>query len=162
MTKVYVMIGLPYSGKSTWARQQASKWKEADVLSTDVYIESWAATSDQTYNDVFCNKIKKATKYFKEDIDDYVSGEYAPVEAIFIDQTNLSAAKRKSLVEKFSDSRFEKIAVVFNVSDETIKERRDQRIGKVISDDLIESMKARFEKPTFEEGWDAIMEIDAA
>ena len=52
MPKCYQMIGVPGSGKSTWIRNQI--WALGlTVISTDAFVEAYAATQGKTYNQVF-------------------------------------------------------------------------------------------------------------
>ena len=59
MAKLYMLIGVPGSGKSTWINNQ--DWsKDCALISTDKLIEIEATRLGKTYNDVFKNYIKKA------------------------------------------------------------------------------------------------------
>ena len=59
MPTIYMLIGVPASGKSTWVEQNKGN---ALVISTDNLIEAYAANLGKTYNEVFKEQIKIATK----------------------------------------------------------------------------------------------------
>jgi len=52
MSKCYQLIGVPGSGKTTWLQNQI--WALGlTVVSTDVFVEEYAAAQGRTYNQVF-------------------------------------------------------------------------------------------------------------
>ena len=50
MTTVYMLVGVPASGKSTWVSNQ--KFEDVIIASSDAYIDTVAAKSGKTYNEV--------------------------------------------------------------------------------------------------------------
>jgi glycopeptide antibiotics resistance protein len=52
LNKLYVLIGVPGSGKSTWIKNQ--KWTDTCVIvSTDEFVEEYAKSVGKTYSEVF-------------------------------------------------------------------------------------------------------------
>ena len=52
MPKMYVLVGVPGSGKSTWATTQ--EWfKDCAYISTDKIVERYARFRKKTYSEVF-------------------------------------------------------------------------------------------------------------
>lgn len=153
MTKptLYMLIGIPASGKSTWVKTHSG---EHVVLSTDNYIEEQARREKTTYDAVFTKCINAATNALNEMV-----GIVTKLKCDVIwDQTNLDARSRKRKLAKFLDYR--KVAVVFEIPPEhVLKERLNSREGKVIPEKIIESMKERFQYPSQEEGFDEIMVV---
>ena len=50
--KLYVLVGVPGSGKSTWVANQ--QWTEDCArVSTDEYVEMYAQSVGKTYTEVF-------------------------------------------------------------------------------------------------------------
>ena len=50
--KLYMLIGVPASGKSTWIKSQA--WSDKTVVvSTDRFVEEYAEKQGKTYSEVF-------------------------------------------------------------------------------------------------------------
>ncbi len=150
MPNLYMLIGVPGSGKSTWVNSQ--DWAHSCVLvSTDKLIDLEASRQGKTYNDVFEEYIKEATKIMNEDVK-------AAVEAgkdIIWDQTNTSKKSRKSKLASVHGYR--KIAVIFDVPEENeLKRRLASRPGKNIPWSVMTSMINNLEVPTedeFDEVW---------
>ena len=52
MAKMYVLVGVPGSGKSTWVKSQ--DWAaECAYISTDGFVDEYAASVNKTYSEVF-------------------------------------------------------------------------------------------------------------
>ena len=50
MNKLYVLVGVPGSGKSTWVKNQ--KWaNDCVVVSTDEFVEDYAKECGLTYSE---------------------------------------------------------------------------------------------------------------
>ena len=62
---LYMLVGLPGSGKTTWLANQKDIHNYI-ILSTDKYIEMTAKCLDKTYNDVFFKCIKKPRKFLNK------------------------------------------------------------------------------------------------
>ena len=152
MPKLYMMIGVPGSGKSTWISNQT--WANDCVLvSTDKLIELEAARQGKTYNDVFKDYIGEATRIMNEDI-------RAAVDAgkdIIWDQTNTSRKSRKAKLAQVSG--YHKVAVVFAIPDsDEWKRRINSRPGKMIPDAVLKAMADGLQVPAegeFDEVWNA-------
>lgn len=152
MAKLYMMVGVPGSGKSTWINSQ--DWAtECVLVSTDKLIELEAGRQGKTYNDVFKSYIDEATRIMNEDIQ-------LAVEAgkdIIWDQTNTSRKSRKAKLAQVPG--YYKIAVVFDVPEsEEWKRRINSRPGKMIPDAVLKAMAEGFQIPDekeFDEIWRA-------
>jgi len=149
---LYMLIGVPASGKSTWLEQNADS---GVVLSTDAHIDNVAAQQGKSYNDVFGDAIKKATVKMNNDLKQAVNRG----EDIHWDQTNLTVKSRRGKLQKVPDT-YEKIAVVFPTPDADEHQRRlDSRPGKTIPPHILKNMMATFQMPTTDEGFDRIVVI---
>lgn len=148
--KLYMLVGVPGSGKSTWLKSQ--DWSgDCVIVSTDHYIDLEAAAQGKTYNDVFESAIKDATARMKADIASAVKEG----KDIIWDQTNTTVKSRKSKLASVKD--YYKIAVVFNVPEEAELTRRlESRVGKSIPWHVMDSMIEGFSMPTEEEGFNEI------
>ena len=152
MSKLYMLIGVPGSGKSTWIGEQY--WASDCVLvSTDKLIDLEASRQGKTYNDVFKDYISEATRLMNEDIQ-------AAVEAgrdIIWDQTNTSRKSRKTKLAQVPG--YHKIAIVFDTPDEDEWQRRlDSRPGKSIPRAVLKAMADGLQLPSedeFDEIWKA-------
>lgn len=150
MSKVYMLIGVPGAGKSTWLASQ--DWaKDIPVVSSDRFIDDYAKQEGLTYNEVFNDYVKIATRL----MDNQVEICKANNTDIIWDQTNTSAKSRKAKLAKLEG--YEKIAVVFRTPEKAEHDRRlASRPGKLIPENVMRSMIENFNEPTEEEGFKEI------
>ena len=148
--KLYMLIGVPGSGKSTWIANQ--DWtKDIPVVSSDRFVDEHAAKEGKTYNDVFADYIKVATRL----MENQVLICKANNTDIIWDQTNTSVKRRKAKLDQLEG--YEKIAIVFPTPDkEELDKRLAQRVGKHIPESVMSFMIDTLEMPTEEEGFKEI------
>ena len=96
-----ILVGLPGSGKSTFRHRKLLpslkfRGRNFAVYSTDDYLEEIAIEESQTYAWALDKRFNVAKKYAQEALD--IGLSYG-CDLIF-DQTNLSEAKRKSIIDK--------------------------------------------------------------
>jgi len=153
MNTIYMLVGVPGSGKSTWVENQ--NWSKSCVyLSSDKFIEDYAASVGKTYNEVFNEYVKTATQLLNKRA---ITTNVAETDAIW-DQTNLTVKSRASKLKLFPC--YKKIAVVFKTPDaEELARRLASRPGKNISDAVMASMTNIFQMPTEEEGFAEIWHV---
>lgn len=152
MPKLYMMIGVPGSGKSTWLRKNNSN---AVIISTDDIIEQTAAAAGKTYNEVFKDNIKFATQLANE----HARAAFTADQDVIWDQTNLNAKSRRAKLDLAPD-HYEKIAVFFPTPDkEELSKRLDSRPGKNIPQNIMMGMIASLVQPTTDEGFDDIIVV---
>ena len=147
MPKVYVLVGVPGSGKSTCVADQV--WaKDCVYVSSDQLIEEEALRQGNTYNDVFNDYVTTAISLM---IDQVIAARDAGKDIIW-DQTSVSVKSRKKKFSMLPD--YEHIAVVFNTPDQDELEKRlASRPGKNVPWEVVSSMINTFEMPTEEEGY---------
>jgi predicted kinase len=152
--KLYMLIGVPGSGKSTWIANQ--DWtKDIPVVSSDKFIDEHAVKEGKTYNEVFEDYIKIATHLMENQL---LICKANNTDIIW-DQTNTSVKSRKAKLAKLEG--YEKIAVVFRTPEkEELDKRLAQRVGKHIPANVIELMIANLQEPTEEEGFKEIWYAD--
>ena len=149
MPKLYVLVGVPGSGKSTWVANQ--DWvKDCVYVSTDAIIEEEAARQGKTYNDVFKDYIATATEIMDQQV---IAARDAGKDIIW-DQTSVSVKSRKKKFSMLPD--YEHIAVVFPTPDPEEHARRLNRPGKHIPKGVLDLIINNFEMPTAEEGFKEI------
>jgi len=150
MSKVYVLIGVPGSGKSTWISQQ--EWaKNCVVVSTDDFVEDYARECGSTYNEVFDDYMPTAVKLMTDKV---VRAREAGKDIIW-DQTSTTVKSRKRKFNMLPD--YEHIAVVFPTPEkEELARRLASRPGKNIPNHVMRTMIDGFEMPTEEEGYKEI------
>lgn len=150
MPTLYMLIGVPGSGKTTWIKNNKHN---AVVLSTDDKIEAEAERSGKTYSEVFQDTIKQATVEMHRDLAKAI-GERRD---IIWDQTNITRKSRKSKLSQIPKD-YHKVAVFFSVPPD-LRERLASRPGKIIPEPVILSMINQLEPPTKEEGFNEIVAI---
>jgi len=150
--KLYVLIGVPGSGKSTWHCDQ--EWlQDAAYISTDRYVEEYAKNMGKTYSEVFKEVMPKCVEYMAGDV---VHAREASRDIVW-DQTSTTIASR---ARKFAMlPEYYTIAVVFRTPsrdelNRRLKSRYDS--GKIIPDDVVQYMINNWEEPTLEEGFQEI------
>jgi len=148
--KLYVLVGVPGSGKSTWVANQ--DWaKDCVYVSTDTWVELEAERQGRTYSEVFEEYMPKAVNIMSAQvIDTRDQGR-----DIIWDQTSTTVMSRRRKFSMLPD--YYAIAVVFRCPDlDELMRRLNSRPGKIISLDVVESMIKNFEVPTEDEGFKEI------
>ena len=150
MPTLYVLVGIPGSGKSTWVSNQ--KWaKDCAYISTDKHVDEYAASLNKTYNYVFHDYMPTAVKLMSNDV---IAARKAGKDIIW-DQTSTSIKSRKKKFVMLPNYR--KIAVVFLTPEkEELARRLDSREGKHIPKKVVRQMISSFQIPTTEEGFDEV------
>ena len=150
MNKLYVLVGVPGSGKSTWVANQ--RWaNECAYVSTDMHVEAYAKEQGKTYSEVFDEYMPKAIKLMAEQ----VNQARKEGKDVVWDQTSTTVASRKKKFKMLPD--YEAIAVVFKTpDDEELRRRLKSRPGKHIPQRVIYQMKEHWQTPTLEEGFKEI------
>lgn len=152
MPTLYMLIGIPGSGKSTWIQNQNFNLNDTVIVSTDNIIEERAAVKGMTYSDVFQDEIKSATAEMNQILQNAVANN----KDIVWDQTNLTAKTRRPKLMKFP-TEYEKVAVFFATPDDVELQRRlGNRVGKVIPANVVLAMKSQLQLPHVDEGFDRI------
>ena len=153
----YVMIGEPGSGKSTWIKN-LPEMLNTRLLSTDAFIEERAKIVGKTYGEVFQQYVKAAQNNFDVELNEAVGKK----QDIIWDQTNLTKKKRAEVIRKLRGYKL--IAVVFEISPDELKRRREKRkneTGKTVPQFVLDNMSKSYERPTLEEGFHEIRLIES-
>lgn len=152
MPTLYMLVGVPASGKSTWAKQNRG---DALVASSDDYIEKQAEKMGTTYSDVFDDYIKAANNHAIETARRAFSDKLD----LIWDQTNLTKNGRRNKL-KMVPKDYKKIAVFFPTPHiDVLKNRLGNRPGKNIPDYVINTMIKTIEKPTTDEGFNEVIVV---
>lgn len=153
---LYMMVGLPGSGKSTIAKHLVGHLGKR--LSTDDFIENRAKELGKTYNEIFHETIEEATKAYDSQLKGISTSN---CRVVVIDQTNVTEKSRKKKLKLF-DSSFIKIAVVVKTDIGTVMARNIERkaFGRAIPDYVLSHMGKVYENPSVFEGFDLVVQIN--
>ena len=140
--RVWLLSGLPGSGKSTWARQKIAEnggvWCSRDEVRFSIVKENEEYFSHE--DEVFNTWIKQINEVL----------ENPEVEDIYIDATHLNDKSRNKVLNRLTkNTDIEKITnVLFLTPLETCLERNKQRSGRaVVPEEVIRNMVKSFQIP---------------
>jgi len=150
--KLYVLVGVPGSGKSSWHCDQ--EWlQEAAYISTDRYVEEYAKNMGKTYSEVFKEVMPECVGYMTGDV---VHAREASRDIVW-DQTSTTVASRRKKFNMLPE--YYAIAVVFRTPPRDELDRRLQSrydSGKIIPQAVVDSMIENWQEPTLQEGFQEI------
>ena len=153
MNRLYMLIGIPASGKTTWANNQSFS-DDCVIISTDQYVEEYAAQTGKTYTEAF-------QEYMPIAIDRMADAVIDAREAgrnIIWDQTSTSIGTRAKKFRMLPN--YYAIAVVFPIPERQELERRlASRPNKIVPIDVVDRMIGNWEEPTLEEGFMEIWKV---
>lgn len=156
MKNLYILVGPPGSGKTTWIEKEF--YDGCFIVSTDNIIQDIAEADGKTYDEVFPTSIKDADTTMWKDFDSLVEGGYSP---IVVDRTNMSVKSRAKFIDATKRSDYKIHAVVFPKPEDAEYERRlNSRPGKTIPKNIITAMLANFQMPTQDEGFESITIVE--
>jgi len=153
--KIYVLVGLPGIGKSTWLNEFLNENPNFTVASSDNYIEEKCKQDGITYDEGFSKYIKEADKNYKKDLITLLENG----QDIIVDRTNLSDKSRAKILNRVPEG-YTKTIVMFDISEEEHNKRLNERSGKTLPDKVLQSMKDNYVEPSFNEKIDAIITVD--
>lgn len=137
-----VLVGLPGSGKSTWADENAGK---AVIISTDqIRGELNGDPADQRNGSKVWATAYNRARYWL----------HLGFNVIF-DATNCGRANRHAVLKELKDHAREVNAIFFNISKAECKRRNAAR-DRVVPDEVIDRMAERLSVPTKEEGFNRV------
>ena len=150
MSKLFIMIGAPGSGKTTWCKNNVPK--NAVYISRDeirfniIKDEDSYFSKEKIVYDIFINKINEA---LESGLD------------VYADQTSLNAGSRKKLIDALNKRPDEINVIYIERPLSTILEYNLKRTGrKLVPNDVIIKMYNSISKPTAKEGIDYLYIIN--
>ena len=141
MSRLYMLIGIPGSGKSTWAKEKAETDSNIAICSSDAMRkERGLAEDDKTIFVDLHNKILQLLKDGKD---------------VIYDATNINRKRRMNFLQTLPEN-IKKIAVLFIVDPRLCKERQMIR-ERIVPEKVIDKMLLGFQLPGKYEGFDDIV-----
>ena len=142
MTKFYMMVGLPASGKSTYAKLLAEEI-DGIVVSSDGIRAEW-------YGDEAIQE--DPSKIFRE-VEQRCKNALGAGQSVVMDATNMNAKKRTNFLRQMPACH--KVCVVMAVPFDVCI-ARDKERSRSVGPDVLEKMRKNFQMPYYNEGWDHI------
>lgn len=139
MKTLYMMIGIPGSGKSTWLKTYADN---GVIISRDE-VRFSMVREDEPY----FSREKEVFESFIEDIQEFIDDEYT--ENIYIDATHINKSSRDKVLNKLDLSNVEKkVGVIATTPLHTCLLRNSLREGRLcVPESAINNMALSFEWP---------------
>lgn len=137
-----MMVGLPGSGKTTYAYEH--KTKNDVVLSSDALRqEMFGDVNDQTHNQkVFSELYRRMRVCFNHGT------------TVWLDATNINMKSRRKVFNQIPKGTIVNAVVLVPMIDECVA--RDEARSRTVGEEVIEKFVNRFEMPIYEEGLDRI------
>lgn len=147
--EVMMMVGLPASGKSTWAEKWVKEHPEKRyiLLGTNLALDQMKVPGllrKSNYGERFDRLMDRATGIFNN----LLTRAAKTPRNYILDQTNVYKSARKRKLKPFAD--YQKIAVVVFPKPEELKSRADKRfkeMGKEVPADAVNEMLANYALP---------------
>lgn len=151
MKTLYITVGCPASGKSTYVKNYVDDNKQNGMyLSSDeLRAKFGSGESDQTCtNQVFSYIKQKISEILQDKNDGY----------LIIDATSINKKNRKEYIELAKKNKSKIVAWVFERNRDILIDRNKNR-DRVVPIWVIDRMISQYEKPSVDEGFDEVIEI---
>ncbi len=148
---LYITVGLPGSGKSTYAKEFI-KGKEIEYLSSDSLRAVFGKSEeDQTVTPLVFGHIKRKVDEFLKD-----------GKNVMVDATSVNRKERSDYINTAKKYGAKVVAIVFKMDRQGLIDRnkkRGEQGGRVVPDFVIDKMLAKFEEPSYSEGIDVMIYV---
>jgi len=151
MSTIYIAVGLPGSGKSTYAKNFI-KGKDIEYLSSDELRAVFGKSEeDQTVTPLVFGHIKRKVDEFLKD-----------GKNVLVDATSVNRKERSDYINTAKKYGAKVVALVFKMDRQGLIDRnkkRGEQGGRVVPDWVIDKMLAKFEEPSTSEGIDEVIYV---
>ena len=148
---LYIAVGLPGSGKSTYAKNFI-KGKNIEYLSSDELRAVYGKDeTDQSVTSIVFGHIKRKVDEFLKD-----------GKNVLVDATSVNRRERSDYINTAKKYGAKVVAIVFKMDRQGLIDRnkkRGEQGGRVVPDFVIDKMLAKFEEPSYGEGIDEIIYV---
>lgn len=139
--KIWLLSGVPGSGKSFWAREQIAKYGGVHCSRDEIRFALLKEGEDYFAHE------EAVIRLWREKIADAINDP--KVENVYVDATNLTEMRRKEVIDNFPAGNYEIIIVIFDMSLETCIKQNELREGRaLVPRSVIRRMNATFERTT--------------
>lgn len=154
--KIFITVGLPGSGKTTWSKKYIKKYPKTLLISCDDLRQCLHA-GKYIFDPKLENLIEKTTNYI-------ICESVTLGKDIIIDETNLTTTRRQSLIKiikKSAKQKYQIIAVNIKCKDNLKRRLKESRgYSKKHWEKIIKNMKKNYNPITNNEGFNKIIEIE--
>ena len=151
MNTLYITVGLPGSGKSTYAKEFI-KGKDIEYLSSDELRAVYGkGEDDQTVTPIVFGHIKRKVDEFLKD-----------GKNVLVDATSVNRKERSDYINTAKKYGAKVVALIFKMDRQGLIDRnkkRGEQGGRIVPDWVIDKMLAKYEEPSFAEGIDVTIYV---
>ena len=148
---LYIAVGLPGSGKSTYAKDFI-KGKDIEYLSSDSLRAVYGkGEDDQTVTPIVFGHIKRKVDEFLKD-----------GKNVLVDATSVNRRERSDYINTAKKYGSKVVALVFKMDRNGLiarNKKRGEEGGRVVPDWVIDKMLNKYEEPSHDEGIDVIIYV---
>jgi len=151
MKKIYIIVGIPGSGKSTWVQKNITDTSKVAVINMDTIREEVTGDpTDQTQNALVVSLARQK----------FMTAVSHGVPTIYWDNTTTQRKYRKEMIQTGKKGGYEVIAVHFNIPFDICESRNNSR-ARIVPREILVRMQSQLQPPDMGEGWDNIITIEA-
>jgi len=148
---LYITVGLPGSGKSTYVKNFI-KDKDVEYLSSDELRAIYGKDeTDQSVTSIVFGHIKRKVDEFLKD-----------GKNVLVDATSVNRKERSDYINTAKKYGAKVVAIVFKMDRQGLIERnkkRGEQGGREVPTFVIDKMLAKYEEPSYDEGIDVIIYV---